>query len=240
VGFAVFLIIIFLRRNANRSERRRRSHWLGIVVPAVVIAMILFLMLNATQQNAEEDDLILKDAGALQQTEVTLPGAQAIDDSNGDGASSTEGEGRSTAALLQFLLAGVAVVVVGVLVAQLRRRGEKNLPHGRAEEILAPVRAAITFLRQGRNPTGVVEECYGRMLRAMAERSGIDPSALTPREFVRTLERVGIARDSISELSRLFEIVHYGHREERDLAESALRCMTEICAAFPAPEEATT
>ncbi|OGF54139.1 MAG: hypothetical protein A2Z21_07130 [Candidatus Fraserbacteria bacterium RBG_16_55_9] len=77
--------------------------------------------------------------------------------------------------------------------------------------------------------------CYHEMSRILSEHRGIRRKrAMTPREFERHLEQVGLRSEHIRKLTRLFEEVRYGankksgEQEERE----AVVCLEAIARAY--------
>ncbi len=103
-------------------------------------------------------------------------------------------EARTTSVLLQVAFGLLALgASAGLIVAAMRLRPPKpKAPPPRESGIRDSVDNALAKLRLGRDAAGVVEECYRDMVRAFAESSGVDPSPLTPREFARSLESMGL------------------------------------------------
>jgi predicted nucleic acid-binding Zn ribbon protein len=241
VAFAIVLVILFLQRNASRSQQRtRRRNWMGVIFAAALAAAILLWVTTARPDAESEDEAPSEDIVTVGESAHSLDAAPVPEAPEYGQNPSSDEEGRSTAHLLQFFLAGIAAAVLVGLVLQARRhRARPDDPTPR-EELLTPIRSALRQLRSGRDPHGVVEECYSRMLRILATQTGIDPSTLTPQEFVHVLEKQGIADDSVGKLSHLFEVVHYGRRPDDGLADEALDCMTQIDQAFPSPTAEAT
>ncbi|MCX6094850.1 MAG: DUF4129 domain-containing protein [Candidatus Bipolaricaulota bacterium] len=238
VGLIVVAVILLLRKNAGGASPRKTNQWANIVLLATLVAAITVVFLQVNKPDKDEGSTADAVAANPDLTnEEAGPGKyQNIDELMGTGGRDT---GRGMAPAF-FLITGIlAVVAVGLsifLIVLLLRRKPRAREEDLTEEILAPVRAAVAELRLGRDPRSVVEHCYRQMLRALAERSRVDPACLTPREFVTALAGVGLDGAAIGELSTLFEEVHYGHRPEEALSALALQCMTAITTSYPAPE----
>jgi hypothetical protein len=237
IGLIVLAIVLLLRKNAGGAPQRKGNSWANVVFAATMVAAITVVLFQMNRPD-EDGKLAAEHAAASQDLTDESAGPakyQSIDELLGTGGEDT---GRGTAPSILVITGILAVVAVGLgasLVVVLRRR--RRVPaDDLAEEILAPVRAAVAELRLGRDPRGAVEHCYRQMLHALAERSKVDPSCLTPREFVAALADGGLDGAAIGELSTLFEEVHYGHRPEETLAARALQCMTAITSAYPVPE----
>lgn len=240
-GLCVAAVILYVRRNAGREglPPRKTRRWVTVVVAFTVFAAILVLNVDFSPDDEELDDLGDKNAIASDGANEGPAPYQTIDELLGTGDRPTGAEGTPAALLIGALLGVVAAIAVAALVVPRLRRIRPAETAAAPEEILASVRRAVLDLRAGRDPSGVVEECYRRMLRILAEQSNVNPTCLTPREFVQALVDVGLKKEAIGKLSELFERVHYGHRADGDFAGDALRCMTAISAAYPEPEVAS-
>ena len=141
-----------------------------------------------------------------------------------------------TSNMLQVALAVVSLgAAVGLFIAALRWRAQHPKRGPAPPDLTGVVEAALEELRWGHDAVGVVERCYRDMMRAYAEASRVDPAALTPREFARTLAEAGLGGDALDELTTLFELVHYGGRPDEGFAPRALGCMVKLQGALAAP-----
>jgi hypothetical protein len=241
VAGIVLAILLFLRKNAGRGglPPRKGGRWIALLAVATVIGMVTVVLVFGVNWSPEDDKEAASEelgSSAIAREQLGPAEYRSIDELLGTGGEDT---GRGTAPSILVITGILAVVALGLcvaLVVVLLRRKRRAPEEDMTEEILAPVRAAVAELRLGRDPRGAVEHCYRQMLHALAERSKVDPSCLTPREFVAALADGGLDGAAIGELSTLFEEVHYGHRPEETLAARALQCMTAITSAYPVPE----
>jgi len=125
----------------------------------------------------------------------------------------------------------LAVILIGLVVGSIvlpwfRRR--RRLDVSEADQILEIATDAARELEAGEDPIGVVQRCYARMLQALSDRAGVDPTYRTPREFAATLRRVGIGSESVDALTQMFELVRYGGRSDRLFAERAHGCLAAL------------
>lgn len=244
LGSAVLFLILYLRKNAARAGgfRRKGGRWPAVLLAFSILGVATSIILYQVNPFAEENDPEASPVvhSPLSLSEERQPAEyRALDELLGTGQAETGRGVESAVLLIAGVLATVACAVAAFALMVLRRRRQTRDEEELAAEILAPVRAAVADLRLGRDPRGVVEQCYREMLRTLTERSRLDPSCLTPREFVRALAGVGLSGAPIGQLSGLFEQVHYGHRLEDTLAAEALRCMTAIMTAYSVPEAAS-
>lgn len=131
--------------------------------------------------------------------------------------------------MLQIALAIVTLgTAAGLFVAARRRRTQAPRRAPANSDLMTPVGAALEELRLGRDAVGTVERCYRDMMKSYAEAAGIDPTALTPREFARSLAATGLGGPALDELTSLFELVRYGRRPDDGFSPCALRCMVQL------------
>ncbi|MDD4903569.1 MAG: DUF4129 domain-containing protein [Candidatus Bipolaricaulis sp.] len=240
LGSAVLFLILYLRKNAARAGgfRRKGGRWPAVLMAFSILGVTTAIIIYQVNPFADESDPEASPVvhSPLSLSEERQPADyQAVDELLGTGQAETGRGVESAVLVIAGVLATVACAVAAFALVVLRRRRRPGGEEELAAEILAPVRAAVAELRLGRDPRGVVEQCYREMLRTLAERSRVDPSCLTPREFVRALAGNGLSGTAIGQLSDLFEQVHYGHRPEDTLAAEALRCLTTIATAHSAP-----
>ena len=130
----------------------------------------------------------------------------------------------------QWLIFGVSLVLAGLIVGGIwfirRRRDASDLSLALASE----TRQALDRLRAGADREDTILRCYSEMARLLDRRRGVKRKAtMTAREFESHLTREGVPAAPLQRLTRLFELVRYGHKNlgagEKSEAES---CLTEI------------
>ena len=97
-------------------------------------------------------------------------------------------------------------------------------------EIAQAARASLDDLSAGRDWEDTILGCYARMTEVVARRRGLNrQQEMTAGEFAVRLGQVGLPRDSVTRLTRLFESARYGNRraEDREKQEAA-DCLTSI------------
>jgi hypothetical protein len=123
----------------------------------------------------------------------------------------------------------VAVILVAIRFIQNRRQAGVNSYADLARE----AEMTIASLRRGSDLDTSIIHCYQEMSRIVWKEKGIvRETAMTPREFEDRLEGIGLPRQSIRTLTRLFEQVRYsavptGLPEEN----LALTCLSDIASA---------
>ena len=81
----------------------------------------------------------------------------------------------------------------------------------------------------------VVVWCYHEMLELLSDREQIRHDAMTAREFADCLRELGLPTAAVDRLTRLFELVRYGHRDGGPLADRAAANLDAIRRADAGP-----
>jgi len=121
----------------------------------------------------------------------------------------------------------VAALLVGIIWAIWRRRRRQATS---LEQLAAEAENALQAIQTGADLRNTVIRCYFDMNRVLQEEQNIRRQrAMTPREFEKHLEEMGIPSEHIHRLTRLFESARYGSgplskSEERQ----AIRCLAAI------------
>ncbi len=133
--------------------------------------------------------------------------------------------------LLSGLLAVLVVGMIGVVLWLLLRRRTVEPP---LERLAEEAQSAMEAILAGGDLRNIVIRCYAEMSRVLSETRGIQRSLdMTPHEFQAALERRGLPREPVAQLTHLFEEVRYGSRtpgagEERRALES-LAAIVKAC-----------
>jgi len=132
------------------------------------------------------------------------------------------------AAALLALLAAAIVLATAWLVWVRARPAPDPLPR-----IAEEAQAALADLDAGAGVRDAVMRCYLEMSRVLEQERGLArDEAMTPREFEAALQNVGLPREAVANLTRLFEAVRYGAaRTGRREEEQARACLSAIVAA---------
>jgi hypothetical protein len=107
-------------------------------------------------------------------------------------------------------------------------------------DLAAEAQAALDSLQAGDSFPNAIIRCYVEMGRILDELRQIKrPQAMTPREFADQLVQLGLPRQAITSLTRLFEAVRYGMVEvtPADQAEAIGSLEAIIAACQPAEGE---
>ncbi len=246
VPMAVFAVAVALyawsmRHRGDAQEGgppRRRTRWGAVVVMLFIIPVLFFARSRLERTYEGEADAAVAEETLAEEE----PGVDVFPTTLHAGTGETPaGEASAAARLLEILLAVVAVGTSAILLAAAwRLRKARPAPEPPTPPALEEtLDHALRGLAQGRDAAGIVIDCYREMMNSFAASSGVDPRALTPREFARSLATRGLGGAALEELTNLFELVRYGRRPDDDLAPRALSCMTELrerlAALAPAP-----
>jgi hypothetical protein len=131
------------------------------------------------------------------------------------------------------LLFAAAIAATAWFLLRRRERRADTL-----EQLAQGAQDAIEALYAGADLKDTILRCYFEMSKVLSQERGITrEEAMTPREFERHLEGVGLPPEPIQELTRLFERVRYGAKvpgeaEERQAIRS-LTAVVEACHSVP-------
>ena len=194
------------------------------VLPNLIIFGILLLLIYLIRQQAHPTD----QTSVLSGMNLAPPAEMA------DGPKPAEFSGAVPdwlAVVASFALATVvALLSVGLLWAFLRRRRQRAEPPIALEELAQQAEEAAVAIQAGGDLRDTVIRCYREMSRVVRDSRGIlRQQAMTPREFEDQLERAGLPRDPVRDLTRLFEEVRYGSKALGDWeGRRAIACLTTI------------
>ncbi len=96
------------------------------------------------------------------------------------------------------------------------------------EEIVWELELLAERTLTARGDTNSVLRCYREMVDLLSRRERIAHASLTPREFADRLKNLGVHTEAIDRLTRLFELVRYGHRESAPFSERAVADLEEV------------
>ncbi len=218
------LVYVISQLKTRMGHRRPGAARLAIIILLTILA-IAFAVRTQIQRALEEPGVPIPAEQVAQPNGAAAPVPTAR-----IGPNAPAKEAHAASNLLQVAFALLAVgATAGVVVAALRlHKAKPRLPARREPTLRDSVELAVRSLRMGRDAAGVVERCYRDMMQAYAQSAGVAPGALTPREFARALGELGLGGEALDELTALFELVHYGRRDDDPLAPRALRCLTQL------------
>jgi hypothetical protein len=218
------LVYVAARRTGWTQRKTSLTGTLALALIMVALAIV------AREQIARTlgEDPVLTEESVEQAAEPPGEAAPPLSEP-AEGPTTSVAEGRVSSSILQIALAIVTLGAAAALfVAALRRRAHTPPRTPPPPDLMTPVGAALEELRLGRDAIGIVERCYRDMMKSYAEASGIDATALTPREFARALAATGLGGPALDELTHLFELVRYGRRPDDGFSPRALRCMVQL------------
>ncbi len=125
----------------------------------------------------------------------------------------------------------LAALLVGLAWAVWRR---KRRPSDSLDKLAQEAQQAIDAIETGADLKDTVTRCYFEMMQVLKEERGLRRQrAMTPREFERRLEEVGIPTTQVRRLTRLFEQVRYGDKrlgqQEERQAVVSLTSIVRFC-----------
>ena len=132
-----------------------------------------------------------------------------------------------------FITTGLVIIFVGVgafLIHKYSDRLFKSRENPPLDEIAAAAQIALDDLASGKEWQNAIIGCYVRMNRAVGIVHGLERDHdMTPSEFARRLEQVGLPGGAVGGLTILFERVRYGTYEvtQTDIQEAVV-CLREV------------
>jgi hypothetical protein len=115
-------------------------------------------------------------------------------------------------AIWGFWIAAAVMVVASALGVFLLNRGMDKW--SRQKELVSIAKIAHSTLKElssEKPPKNVIVRCYARMTATVNKKRGLSrEQSMTPSEFAAYLSRVGLPREDVEGLTRIFERVRYG------------------------------
>jgi hypothetical protein len=223
--FPVLLALLVVSTVLSVRDRRIPPH---LLFTAFALGVMVLVMIFTNGSNFDESKVERAEAEEETTAEAALSGTPRVDPLHVE-AGPQQGASRwsmiVTAVLASVLVALTASPLVFLF---LRWRRRKRLADDRAHEILDIAADAAREIRDGADVVGVVQRCYARMLRALSDRSGVNPRFRTPREFAAAMREVGLHSESVDALTEMFELVRYGGRRDEPFAAKARGCLTSL------------
>ncbi len=232
-GFVILLRILFTAAVACLAfivvgaifKKELRIYLLGFVV--VCLLIIGFFYYFASRPRAEVEPQVLESPAAARMED--LPATPI-------GGGTTEPPGWSFTAVAMAISAGVAVLlaIAWVKLAPRWRGRAGGDERTELDELIETVGAAADEIQLGGDPRSAVLRCYREMIRILCRERTIDHVHMTARELAAALHRVGFTARHVDQLTEIFELVRYGNRTGRPLAEQAIGCLEAIREAYAA------
>lgn len=230
VGYRIFLQILFIGAVASLALIAvgaifKKSMRIYLLMFAVFVAIILSVYYFASR--APQPEPRAQEPSGLGELLETGPGA-AVDEAT------PAPPPRWAFPAVAFLISIGVAVLLAVAWTKLaprwrsRRKDEKT----ELEELVETVVAAADEIQLGGDPRSAVLRCYREMVRILCRKRSIDHVHMTARELADALHRVGFTAVHVDRLTEIFELVRYGNRGGRSLAEQAIGCLEAIREAY--------
>lgn len=204
-------------------SKQARKQFLRSLIAVFPILLLLFVLQKMREQNGQ------------QQPEVTTPPI---------GAPPPAGAGTNPFLVTinhlppWVIITGtviVALIVTGLVMGIAWFFWKRSHPPEDSIDLIGQeAQNAIDALKSGENLKNVVIRCYFQMNEIINKERGVRrDEAMTPREFIKRLEAIGLPGSAIRELTRLFEEVRYGTRlpglEDEVVAMASLNSIVDAC-----------
>jgi hypothetical protein len=142
------------------------------------------------------------------------------------------------AALPAMLVYGVSLAAAALAVClawiawRLLRRPQSTGEATVARQAAQAAQTALADWQSGSPLAGVIIRCYREMSELVAEKRSVQRAAdMTPREFVRRLEKAGVPAQPAQQLTTLFELARYSTEPlgapEEAAAQACLNALAE-------------
>ncbi len=192
----------------------RRNNILAVLLQLIFLVLALMVI----RRKILESENNLFNAGQLQPPEITF---------NGDLERLPVDIPEILAFLVGFALLGV---IVGFFLWFARKREAQSSP---LQKIELEALGAISDIDDGADLRNVILRCYYEMNQAVEKQQGMKRAeGMTPREFENQLVSLGIPKEPILQLTRLFEDVRYGEKDMgRETEDLARKCLSAIASA---------
>lgn len=230
VGYRIFLQILFIGALASLALIAvgaifGKSMRIYLLMFAGFVAIILGVYYFAAR--APDPEPRAQESSGLGELLETEPSA-AIDQ-----PAPPPPPGWAFPAVAILISIGVAVLFAVAwlkLAPRWRSHGENDKTQ--LEELVETVGSAVDEIQLGGDPRSAVLRCYREMVRILCRSRSIDHVHMTARELADALHRAGFTAAHVDRLTEIFELVRYGNRGGRILAEQAIGCLEAIREAY--------
>jgi hypothetical protein len=226
----------------------RPPGWLSVVVTLLVLATLLYLVINLILSRKFRREMLIRVISMLIVILLfyllisalrgnPLPADRPPDATPIPPPPPPSGEPfpAFVANPAPWLIIAVSAILVALLIGGiwfLWRRTRASPPS--LTRLADEAQAALANIQAGADLRDAVLRCYREMGHILSEQHGIErPRGTTPREFEQQLAAVGLRDEHIQQLTRLFERVRYGARQANEREErEAVVCLTAIVQAY--------
>ena len=235
-AFGVVLRILFIAALACSTgiliaaifKKKLRLYVIGFLVICAIIWGIWYALLSMAARNAQPVAEESAEAGQMPELPEGRPAPPVEEEID------APPPGWAFPAVAIGISIGVALLLAVALarfVPRWRAR-RKHRDKTELEELVDTVGAAADEILLGGDPRSAVLRCYREMVRILCKKKPIDHIHMTARELADALARAGFDADHIDRLTSIFELVRYGNRSEKTLAERAIGCLEAIREAY--------
>ena len=230
VGYRIFLQILFIGAVAALAFIAigaifKKSMRVYLLMFVGFVALILGIQYYAAR--APDPEPCVQEPSGLSEL-LEMESGAAVEE-----PSSSPPPGWSFTVVAIALSIGVAVLLAVVWTKLAPRwRSHLNDDKTQLEELVETVVAAADEIQLGGDPRSAVLRCYREMVRILCRNRSIDHVHMTARELADALHRVGFTTAHVDRLTEIFELVRYGNRGGRSLAEQAIGCLEAIREAY--------
>ena len=205
-------------------KKALRAYLLAFVVICLVIIGAYTVLRPAAEQ--VEPDPYLAESGGFPLLEDRLAPPTETPPA--------EPPGWSFAAVAIAISVGFGLLLAVAWATLLPRWRQRTQDHAKTEleELIETVASAADEIQLGGDPRSAVLRCYREMIRIFARQKPFDHAHMTARELADALHRAGFTVRHVDQLTEIFELVRYGNRGGRPLAERAIGCLEAIRKAY--------
>jgi hypothetical protein len=226
----------------------RPPTWLSVVVTLLILATLLYLVINLILSRKFRREMIIRTISILIFIMLAYLVLSALRGNPSEGDRPPDATPVPPAPPLSgepfpafvanpapWLIIAVSATLAALLIGGiwlLWRRTHASPPS--LTRLADEAQTALANIQAGADLRDTVLRCYREMGQILSERHGIErPRDTTPREFEQQLTAVGLRDEHIQQLTRLFERVRYGARQANEREErEAVVCLTAIVQAY--------
>lgn len=139
-----------------------------------------------------------------------------------------------------LIAVAVSLIVIGVVFTVWRRWKNQRQLQEPLRQVQREAQAALDAIYAGGDLRETILRCYLQMVEALKQYRGISREFdMTPHEFELYLEKRGLPREPVRQLTQLFEQVRYGAAQPgRQDERTAVSSLTAIISAIQNPRSA--
>ena len=221
----VFIILILL----DKEARRRFLRSLALIVPLLLL-LYYFSSVRQTQNALDIASPSAFNAATLVPPQSEAPPPPAY----------TPPASWVTNLATGLIAGAIALVVVGAVFTIWRRWKNQQQLQEPLSQVQREAQAALEAIYAGGDLRETILRCYVQMVEALKQYRGISREYdMTPHEFELYLEKRGLPREPVRQLTQLFEQVRYGAAQPgRQEERMAINSLSAIINAIQQPRSA--